>query len=66
MQQRNETQHLLFTLTRCVGPISLQLHAFGKFLDRQCLPGQHGKLLNNVRFWHEVQKFNVSERAVIH
>ncbi|XP_064394274.1 uncharacterized protein LOC135341606 isoform X2 [Halichondria panicea] len=58
MQQRNETQHLLFTLTRCVGPISLQLHAFGKFLDRQCLPGQHGKLLNNVRFWHEVQKFN--------
>ncbi len=60
MQQRNEAQHLLFTLIGCEGPISQHLKAFSQFLDNQSPPTQQGQLLNNVSFWLEVKKFKVS------
>ena len=58
---RNEMHHFTETLDHCsVGPISHQLKSFSSYLEEHAPLTQRNTLLNNVQFWLEVKKFNVS------
>ena len=57
----NETIHFSETLDQnSSGPMSHQLRSFSLFLEEQSPLSQRKTLLNNVQFWLEVKKFNVS------
>ena len=64
---RNEIRHFSNTLDQISsGPISHQLKSFSSYLEEHAPLSQRKTLLNNVQFWLEVKKFNVSPSLLLH